>query len=103
MNRHKINKLFVFLENDLLVEKKKEEFYFFFNNLFLKFHFITKLSINSFLIIIDFLSIFFFFKKFKNLSIQQIKFIINLMSYSKIFNKVIYLIKVYCLIFIFSK
>lgn len=103
INKRKVNRLFSIFDTGLLIYKKKEEFHFFFINLYKKFHFITKLSINFFLIIIDFLSILFFFKKFKNLSIKQAKFIINLVSYSKTLNKVNYLIKVYILIFIFSK
>ena len=103
MNEEKINKLLLILNDNLIIKEKKKEFFFFFKNLFARFHFLTKFCITLFLILLDFLSILFFLKKFKNLSFQQSKFIINCLSNLEVFNKVIYLIKVYSLVFIFSK
>jgi hypothetical protein len=103
MDKKKINKLFLVLCNNLIMQEEKKSFFFFFQSLFLNFHFLTKLSLNFFFILIDFLSIFFFLKKFKNLSLQQGKFIVDYLLNFKIFNKIIFLVKVYSIIFIFSK
>jgi len=103
MREKLIKKLFLVINNNIITNEKEEDFFSFFNNLFIKFHFLTKYSISSLLILIDFLSVIFFFKKFKNLTFEQSQFVINYLSKIKIFNKVISLIKVYSLIFIFSK
>lgn len=103
MNKKKINKLLLILNKNLLFKNKEKNFFNYFLNLFSRFHFVTKFSIIFFFIIIDFLSIIFFLKKFKNLSFQQSKFIINYLSSFKIFGKVIQLFKVYSLVFFFSK